>query len=682
MRQLLAAVVTFAFAVGFAAGPSQVSRALADQPPVDHFTIDNGFTQGSPKIAGQPFQINLTAMDANGNIVTGFTGSVILQDLTGSVYPYVTSDFTNGQWTGDISITKAMNADVITMTYGQQAVSSAQFSVIPDSRYTTLALISGNNQSGVVGATLPTSITVRVIDLYGNPIPNVSATFLIAAYPAGSSGQELSSIGGTSDVNGQISTALTLGTKIGTYTMTARLNGANGQQIVIYANATPSTLVTLQISPIVTIVPKGSAEQFFLSGYDQYNNPVTLTQPSWTVANGGGTIDQNGVFTAGATSGNFANTVQAEVGGIGVSAGVTVINETSSNPEGNSDGNGIYGDGSSGATVAPTPTPTPTPTASPGTGSGSATGTGDSDAPLPNYGTLDRVYIAPTVVNVAAGGQQLMEAQAYDQYNNLISGVSYNWKLSSGIGSLSYQSAASTELAASNTPGNGTVTVTATQAGVTKTITAQIIVTAKGGGMLVFDKIPDQKVNSPFTITVTAKDFSGNIIGGFDGTATLTDSTGSIQPTVATPFSSGIWRGQAKILFTNDNVVISAVGSGLSGVSNPFKVTGTQTGTLASLRNLGQALASAVSAVSGQAGTSTTAENQAGLVRNIAAGLASGFGLLGSAIGIGIFTGRGLEAIGRNPLAKGKVQTNMYIAMFVSLIVAVLALVAAIFILA
>ena len=651
-------------------------RAFADQPPVDHFGIDNTFAQGSPKIAGQAFAISLTAYDHNGNIVTGFTGSVILQDLTGTIYPYLTSGFTQGQWTGNISITKAVNVDTVTMTYGQNAVTSAQFSVNADTRYVSLALISGNNQSGVVGSTLPTAVVVRAIDLYGNLIPNVTASFQVAAYPVNAQGQQLSSVGGTTDAGGQISTSILLGNKIGTYTVTAKLTAANSQQITIYANATAGAITTLQISPIITIVPKGSAQQFFLTGYDQSQNPIILPPATWSIKNSGGELDQNGVFTGGQTSGNYVNTVHAQIGTIGVSASVTIINETSSNPEGNGNGNGTYGDGSVAPRVTPTPTPAPTPTPNPST----ATGSGNANDTRPNSGVLDRVYIAPNVVNVGAGEQHVVTAQGYDQYNNAIGDVSYSWASSGPIGTLSYQTAAATQLNAAVAPGNGSLTVTATQNGISKTTTAQVVISQKGGGSLVFEQIDTQKTDTPFTVTVTAKDYSGNILAGYSGNATLSDSTGSIVPSIATPFHSGIWRGQAKILFANDSVVVAAVGSGLSGVSNTFKVTG-DASSLSSLRTLGSALSQAIGAVTGQAGSNNSKSGQAQLIRNLAAGLASGFGLLGAAIGIGLLSGKGLEAIGRNPLAKGKVMMNMYLAIFGSLIVAALAVVAAIFIL-
>jgi len=46
-------------------------------------------------------------------------------------------------------------------------------------------------------------------------------------------------------------------------------------------------------------------------------------------------------------------------------------------------------------------------------------------------------------------------------------------------------------------------------------------------------------------------------------------------------------------------------------------------------------------------------------MQEIAAALAIGLGAIGPGIGIGIIAGKALEAMGRNPEASGKIQTNM-----------------------
>ena len=48
-------------------------------------------------------------------------------------------------------------------------------------------------------------------------------------------------------------------------------------------------------------------------------------------------------------------------------------------------------------------------------------------------------------------------------------------------------------------------------------------------------------------------------------------------------------------------------------------------------------------------------------VKALSMAIAVGLGMIGPGIGIGILVSRALEAIGRNPEAAGKIQTNMFI---------------------
>src|SRR6185436_10610762 len=65
-------------------------------------------------------------------------------------------------------------------------------------------------------------------------------------------------------------------------------------------------------------------QQFTAVGRDAGGNILTIT-PTWSVVASGGTITAaGGLFTAGATTGTFANTVKATVGLISGTATVTV----------------------------------------------------------------------------------------------------------------------------------------------------------------------------------------------------------------------------------------------------------------------------------------------------------------------------------------------------------------------
>jgi F-type H+-transporting ATPase subunit c len=65
----------------------------------------------------------------------------------------------------------------------------------------------------------------------------------------------------------------------------------------------------------------------------------------------------------------------------------------------------------------------------------------------------------------------------------------------------------------------------------------------------------------------------------------------------------------------------------------------------------------------------------------IAAGLAMGLGAIGPGIGIGVLAAGALQAIGRNPDARGPIFTNMIITVALAEAVAIYALVIAIIIL-
>lgn len=63
-----------------------------------------------------------------------------------------------------------------------------------------------------------------------------------------------------------------------------------------------------------------------------------------------------------------------------------------------------------------------------------------------------------------------------------------------------------------------------------------------------------------------------------------------------------------------------------------------------------------------------------------AVALVMGLGSIGPGIGIGLLVGKGLEAIGRNPEAASKIQTNMVLGLAFAEAIAIYALVVALII--
>lgn len=65
------------------------------------------------------------------------------------------------------------------------------------------------------------------------------------------------------------------------------------------------------------------------------------------------------------------------------------------------------------------------------------------------------------------------------------------------------------------------------------------------------------------------------------------------------------------------------------------------------------------------------------MYNELAIGLVMGFGMIGPGIGLGFLVGKALEAIGRNPEATSKIQTNMILGLAFTEAIAIYALVIA-----
>lgn len=114
----------------------------------------------------------------------------------------------------------------------------------------------------------------------------------------------------------------TSGTLAGTYTNTAVASVGS-------IKGTATVTVTAAALALVTVTPNpkdlavGGTQQFAATGKDANGNAVSVT-PTWSVVGGGGAISAAGLFTAGTTSGIFANTVKATSGTVSGYATVTV----------------------------------------------------------------------------------------------------------------------------------------------------------------------------------------------------------------------------------------------------------------------------------------------------------------------------------------------------------------------
>jgi len=117
----------------------------------------------------------------------------------------------------------------------------------------------------------------------------------------------------------------TAGVVAGTFANTVKAtSGTVSGTATVVVTAVAPLVVTITVSPNPATVVTNATQQFAAVGRDA-NGVIVPIAPVWTVVNGGGSINSNtGLFTAGAFTGTFTNTVVATSGAISGSATVIV----------------------------------------------------------------------------------------------------------------------------------------------------------------------------------------------------------------------------------------------------------------------------------------------------------------------------------------------------------------------
>ena len=115
-------------------------------------------------------------------------------------------------------------------------------------------------------------------------------------------------------------------TQAGDYQFQVTITDAQGLLVTSSVNVTVNqTLRSLVVSPSPATVVEGSSEQLSAAATDQFGNSMTAPALTWSVRDGGGTIGNAGLYTAGTAPGSV--TVAASSGSVSGTATITVPNE-------------------------------------------------------------------------------------------------------------------------------------------------------------------------------------------------------------------------------------------------------------------------------------------------------------------------------------------------------------------
>ncbi|RPH37662.1 hypothetical protein EHM92_02085, partial [bacterium] len=141
----------------------------------------------------------------------------------------------------------------------------------------TILQTSGNGQTDTVSTSLSQPFVVTITDSLGTPVSGVAVNFALTGAPSGAAGQSLSITAMNTDLNGRASTLLTLGSKVGLYSVSASSDGLVGNPIgfTAMAIAGPAKNITItsgdgQSGQVTTAL----ANPFVVTVTDATGNPV------------------------------------------------------------------------------------------------------------------------------------------------------------------------------------------------------------------------------------------------------------------------------------------------------------------------------------------------------------------------------------------------------------------------
>ncbi|MEK7404921.1 MAG: Ig-like domain-containing protein [Acidobacteriota bacterium] len=181
-----------------------------------------------------------------------------------------------------------------------------------------LRIIQGNNQSGNPGQIPPLALVAEVTDAGGNQLSGVAVTWEVVT--AGT--LTLRDTYSTSDLNGRVSTRVTLGGIPGTHQVRARVASATAT-FNLTVNVTVAQLLKVSGDGQTAFINQAFAQPLVVQVNDQQGRPVTGIPVTFSVAGGSATV---GSATATTDSqGRASTTVQAggAAGPIAITASVS-----------------------------------------------------------------------------------------------------------------------------------------------------------------------------------------------------------------------------------------------------------------------------------------------------------------------------------------------------------------------
>jgi len=178
---------------------------------------------------------------------------------------------------------------ILALVGGCREATTGPSSVTAKDFASNLKLLSGNAQTGAVGAALPEPLSVRVVDAGGQPVPGATVLWQVRG-----GGGVVSPPASTSSVSGLAAVTWTLGTTLGANKVVAILQGTN-----VLDSATFTATAGVGAANLLTLVSGNTqtgrvastlAQPLTVNVKDQYGHAVPGVRVSWSSALSSGAV--------------------------------------------------------------------------------------------------------------------------------------------------------------------------------------------------------------------------------------------------------------------------------------------------------------------------------------------------------------------------------------------------------
>ncbi|MDQ8155198.1 MAG: hypothetical protein P3B98_11115, partial [Gemmatimonadota bacterium] len=245
------------------------------------FTV--GVSAGTAGVAFAP-TVTVTALDASGNIATGFTGNIAL-GLTGTASGALSGTTTRAAVAGvaafpGLSVDRAGSAYTLHATATDVApATSAPFTIVPAGA-ARVQVISGDGLSRPAGSAID-SVVALVTDALGNGVSGRNVSFVVK-----SGGGAVSAATVTTSATGRAAVRWTLGTVSGSQTLEVASDGLAGSPSTVTATATAGAATQLRVAqaPAARWTAGQATEPIIVHVLDADGNRVTAFTGSVAIA--------------------------------------------------------------------------------------------------------------------------------------------------------------------------------------------------------------------------------------------------------------------------------------------------------------------------------------------------------------------------------------------------------------